>query len=313
MASDFKKASDQQVARLGGAQEKAATEVAQTLEDLSLMQELQKDFNQFESLHGTQKELAAQAQPYNRAGQLGREDQLALKELAGGEKRVGEGLDQVEQKLRRDAGAAGKLFPKAARSGQDLADKMAELRFASLARQATSEMLAANGDRSFRLAERLREEMEKLFTDAQQSGKCPSCEELDSYLRLNRGLKPGNNFAQMGRSQKPGLKPGPGQGQGQGEGDSGFAMADGSKVEVMGNEPRPQRGSANARQSSRQGAGLGVAELNQAVTQTAQAEVLKGLKLVNRQSGAVSSETPIEEYSDLVDHYFKTITTGKSP
>ena len=90
-------------------------------------------------------------------------------------------------------------------------------------------------------------------------------------------------------------------------------MADGSKVEVMGNEPQPQRGSANARQSSRQGAGLGVAALNQAVTQTDQAEVLKGLKLVNRQSGAVSSEAPIEEYSDLVDHYFKTITTGKNP
>ncbi|HXP62674.1 MAG TPA: hypothetical protein VN829_19395 [Dongiaceae bacterium] len=315
MASDFKKASDKQVARLGGAQEKAATDVAQTLEDMSLMQELQKDFNQFQALQGAQKELAAQTQAYNRAGQLGREDQLALKELAGGEKRVGEALDQVEQKLRRDASAAGKLFPKAARSGQDLADKMAELRFASLARQATSEMLAANGDRSFRLAERLRDEMEKLFTDAQsgQSGHCPSCEELDSYLRLNRGLKPGNNFAQMGRSRKSGLKPGRGQGQGQGEGDSGFAMADGSKEEVMGNEPQPQRGSANARQSSRQGVGLGVAALDKAVTQTDQAEVLKGLKLVNRQSGAVSSETPIEEYSDLVDHYFKTITTGKSP
>jgi hypothetical protein len=312
MASDFKKASDKQVARLGGGQEKAAKDVAQTLEDLSLMQELQKDFNQFQDLHGAEKALAGQAQAYNRAGQLGREDQLALKGLAGSEKQVGEGLEQVEQKLRRDATAAGKLFPKAARSGRDLADKMAELRLASLARQATSEMLAANGDRSFRLAERLRGEMEKLFTDA-QSGNGPSCEELDSYLRLDRGLKPGNNFAQMARSRKSGLKPARRRGRGQGEGQSGYAMADGSKVELMGNEPQAQPGSDNGQQSSRQGAGLGLAAPNQAATQTEQAEVLKGLKLVNRQSGAVSSETPIEEYSDVVDHYFRTITTGKSP
>ena len=40
---------------------------------------------------------------------------------------------------------------------------------------------------------------------------------------------------------------------------------------------------------------------------------LKSLNPVNRQSAAVSSETFIEDYSDLVDHYFKTITTRKSP
>ena len=315
MVSDFKRASDNQVARLGGAQDKAAKEVARTLEDLSLMQELQKDFNQFQDLHGAQKELAAQAQAYNRAGQLGREDLLALKELAATEKKVGEALDLLEQKLRQDAGAAEKLFPKAARSGRDLADKITGLRFASLARQATGQMLAGNGDRSFRLAERLRGEMEKLFTDA-QSGNCPSCQELDSYLKLRRGLNPGNNFAQMARSRKSGMNFGRGLGQGQGQGESGesgYAMADGSKMDVMGNEPQAERGNATARQSSRQGKGIGAAALNQAATQTDTADVVKNLNPLNRQSGAVSSETLIEEYSDLVDHYFKTITTGKNP
>jgi hypothetical protein len=315
MVSDFKRASDNQVARLGGAQGQAAKDVARTLEDMSLMQELQKDFNQFQDLHGAQKELAAQAQAYNRAGQLGREDQLALKELAATEKKVGEALDLLEQKLRQDAGAAEELFPKAARSGRDLADKITELRFASLARQATGQMLAGNGDRSFRLAERLRAEMEKLFTDA-QSGNCPSCQELDSYLKLQRGLNPGNNFAQMARSRKSGMNFGRGLGQGQGQGESGesgYAMTDGSKVDVMGNEPQAQRGNATARQSSRQGKGIGGAALNPAATQTDKADVVKNLTLLNRQSGAVSSETLIEEYSDLVDHYFKTITTGKNP
>lgn len=315
MASDFKSASDNQVARLGGAQDQAAKDVARTLQDMSLMQELQKDFNQFQDLHAAQKELAAQAQPYNRAGQLGREDQLALKELAATEKKVGQALDQLEQKLRQDAGEAGKLFPKAARSGRDLADKIAELRFGSLARQATGQMLAGNGDRSFRLAERLRDEMEKLYTDA-QSGNCPSCQELDGYLKLQHGLEGRNNFAQMARSRKFGVNFGRGLGQGSGQGESGesgYAMTDGSRVDVMGNEPQAQRGSASARQSSRQGKGIAAAALDPAATQTDKADVLKSLNPVNRQSAAVSSETFIEDYSDLVDHYFKTITTRKSP
>jgi hypothetical protein len=315
MLSDFKKASDDQVARLGGAQDKAAKDVARTLQDMRLMQELQKDFNQFQDLHGAQKELAAQAGAYNRAGQLGREDQLALKELAATEKKVGEALDGLEQKLRQDARAAGELFPKAAQSGRDLADKITERRFGSLARQATGQMLAGNGDRSFRLADRLRGEMEKLFTDA-QSGNCPSCEELDTYLKLQRGLNPGNNFAQMARSRKSGMNLGRSgdQGMGQGEsGESGYAMADGSKADVMGNEPRASQGNATARQSNRQGRGIGASALDQAAAQTDKADALKNLNPVNRQSSAVSSEALIEEYSDLVDHYFKTLTTRKNP
>ena len=40
-------------------------------------------------------------------------------------------------------------------------------------------------------------------------------------------------------------------------------------------------------------------------------DVLQGLNPVNRQSDAVSSETVIQEYQDLVDSYFKAITTRK--
>jgi hypothetical protein len=154
--------------------------------------------------------------------------------------------------------------------------------------------------------------MEKLFTDA-QSGNCPSCKELDGYLKLQRGLNPGKNFAQMARSRKSGMSMGRAPGQGMGQGESGEAMTDGSKVDVMGNEAQAQRGNATARQSSRQGKGIGAPALNQAATQTDKADVVKNLSPVNRQSGAVSPETFIEEYSDLVDRYFKAITTGKNP
>jgi hypothetical protein len=318
MLSDFKKASDEQVARLGGVGENGEQQIAQTLADMRQMQELQKDFNQFQALYQAQQELAGQAQAYNRAGQLSREDQLALKDLAATEKEVGEMLDQLAQKLRGDAHAAEKLFPKAAQSGADLADKIKEQRLSSLARQATSQMLAGKGDRSFRLADRLRSEMDKLFTDAEQGGDCPNCSELDSYLRLVRGMNPGQNFAQMARSKKFGMKPGQGKSRAEGtgvgqSGDSGYALKDSPMADIMGNEQRPQRGQTTARQSTRLGQGVGGIPGLDSGPHNDKPDGPKDLKPVNRQSGAVSAETTIEEYSDLVDSYFKAITTKKKP
>jgi ElaB/YqjD/DUF883 family membrane-anchored ribosome-binding protein len=313
MLEEFKKAADQQVAKLGGVQDETEKQVAQALEDMSLMQELVKDFNQFEALYKAQQELAAQVQAYNRAGQLSREDQLALKELAGTEKQVGELLDQLTKKLHDDAKAAEKLFPKAAQSGRDLANNIDGLRLPPLARQATSQMLASNGEQSFNLADRLRGEMEKLFGEC-KGGNCPAGNELDTYLKLQRSLNAGKSFAQMSRSQKfgrPGNSKGKGKGEGQG-GTSGFAEASGASVDVIGNEQAPSRGSAKARQSSRFGKGTGTLAANAGRSEAEKADVMKGLNPVNRQSGAVASETVIEEYNDLVENYFKAITTRKS-
>ncbi|MGD0745979.1 MAG: hypothetical protein ABSA45_12570, partial [Verrucomicrobiota bacterium] len=114
MLNDFKKASDDQVARLGQVNEETDKQIVQTLDDMSQMQELSKDFNLFESLYRAQQDLAQQTQAYNRPGQLNREDQLALKDLAASEKQVGDSLDQLQGKLRDDAKTAEKLFPKAA-------------------------------------------------------------------------------------------------------------------------------------------------------------------------------------------------------
>jgi ElaB/YqjD/DUF883 family membrane-anchored ribosome-binding protein len=315
MLSDFKKASDEQVAKLGGVQEETEKQIAQTLQDMSRMQELQKDFGIFEALYRAQQELAAQAQAYNRAGELSREDQLALKEMAATEKQIGDALGQLEEKLREDAKAAEELFPKAAQSGRDLADKISELRLQPLAQQATGQMLAGNGERSFTLAERLRSEMEKLFTEC-QGGNCPSGDELDNYLTLQRGMNPGRNFSQMSRSRKFGFGKGEGMGFATGEGmmgSSGYAVMDGSKLDVMGYEFAPSRGSATARQPSRLGKGAGTLAGTTTAADTDKADVVKGLNPVNRQSGAVASETVIEEYNDVVESYFKAITTKKKP
>ena len=221
LLEDYKKESDAQVSRLSGVHEESEKQVVQILDDLAPMQELVKDFNQFESLYRVQQELAAQTRAYNRAGQLSREDQLALEDLAATEKQVADLLQQLGGRLRDDARTAQKLFPKAAQSGRDLADKMEELRLHPLAEQAASQMLAGNGDQSFNLADRLRSEMEKLFGEC-QGGNCPSCNELDSYLRLQR-MSPGNNFAQMSRSRKFGGVSGKGSAEGQGQGGARWA------------------------------------------------------------------------------------------
>ena len=309
----LKRASDEQLARLGGVHEENEKEIVQTLDEMDQMQELIHDFNRFESLYRAQQDLADQSAAYNRPGPLGREDQLALKELASVEKEVADALGQLQGKLRGDAWAAEKLFPKAAQSGRDLADQIGQRRLEPLAQQATARMLAGSGDQSCDLAVRLRGEMEKMFSEC-QAGNCPSSDELDSYLKLQR-LNPNHNFAQMSRSRKFGVGAGRARAAGQGEGatgTSGYAMMDSPTLKVLGNESSPRNGAKASRQSSRLGKGAG-ALAGSGQADVAQSAALKGLNPVNRQSGAVSSETVIEEYNDVVENYFKAITTRKEP
>ena len=311
MLDDLKKASDEQVARLNGAHEEAEKEIVATLDQMDQMQELINDFNLFNSLYQAQQDLAAQSRAYDRPGQLSREDQLALKELASTEKEVADSLGRLRNKLRDDAATAEKLFPKAAQSGRDLADQIGQRRLEPLAQQATGQMLAGSGDQSSELAARLSEEMEKMFRQC-QSGNCPSGGELDSYLQLQH-LNPNNNFAQMSRSRKFGDSLGRGRANGEGEGamgTSGYAMADGSNLQVLGNEAKPRNGNRTSRQPGRLGQGAGVLAGN-GNDETAKPDAIKNLNPVNRQSGAVSSETVIEAYNDVVENYFKAITTKK--
>ena len=310
LLADLKQASDRQLAALGQTHDATEKEMVQTLEEMGQMQELVKDFNLFEALYRTQQDLAQQAQAYNRPGQLSREDQLALKNLAATEQQVAEALAQLQEKLRDDAEAAAKNFPKAAQSGRDLADKISGQRLEPLAAQTTGQMLAGDGEKSFQLADRLRGEMEKMFGDC-QGGNCPSGNELDAYLKLQR-LNPANNFAQMSRSRKFGFGKGQGMaGQGKGMlGTSGYAVVDGSTLDVMGNETSAKQGATAARQSSKYGKGAGALAAD-GRGETGKPDVLSGLNPVNRQSAAAASEAVSDEYHDVVEHYFKAITTKK--
>jgi ElaB/YqjD/DUF883 family membrane-anchored ribosome-binding protein len=308
---DFGKAAERQIANLSRSGKEIEKNVVEALKEMGPMQELIKDFNLFYVLHGAQKELAEQTAAYNRQGTLTREDQLALKDLASAEKQITDLLSELQGKLETDADAAEKRFPKAAESGRKLADQMQELRLANLGTQATGQMLAGNGERSFRLADRLREEMEKLMGQCNGNGNCPSSRELDQFLALCRALNPGRSFAQMAQSHNFGF--GNGQGMGlDGQGMSGMIASQiAGNPSLMGNERFAQNGAVTGRQEARQAKPhAGVAEAS-AGSEIEKADAIKGMTPVNRKSGAVSSEAAFQQYEDLVESYFRTITTQK--
>ena len=91
-------------------------------------------------------------------------------------------------------------------------------------------------------------------------------------------------------------------------GTSGFAVMDGSNPNVLGNESAARSGNTASRQSSHFGKGAGKLAAG-GKGGVEKPDVLKGLNPVNRQSAAAASETVIEEYNDVVDSYFKAITT----
>ena len=305
MLDDFKKAADEQLARLGATEQSTREEVAKPLEDLSLMHEIIKDINRFKELYAAQEELAKQAKAYDRPTPLTREDQLALKDLAAQQKMIGDQLDAVEQKLWEDGKAAQEKFPKAGESAQELAKQMGDLKLQTLANQTTREMLAGQGDKGAQLAENLRGEMEKLFSQCNgQEGEMGS--ELDQYLSIQRTMKPGSNFKQMMQTRKFGSGSKPGfNGQGNG-GSDGYAVTTGPNPNVMGNEP-------NITESDKaevSGNGRNKATPDGANPEVAldKPDVVKGVTPVNRESEAVQGETSIEQYSDLVEKYFKALT-----
>lgn len=323
MLDDFKQASDEQLARLGATEQETRDQVVKPLEDLSLMHEIIKDINRFKELYAAQQELAKQAKAYDRSPQppdgagsdktlekqepapLTREDQLALKDLAAHQKTIGDELDAVEQKMWEDGKAAMEKFPKAGQSAQDMAQKMGDLKFQILAKKATGEMLAGNGSNGAHLAENLRSEMEKLFSQCNAKGEDMS-NELDQYLSIQRGMKPGMSFKQMMQCRKfgTGSKPGFG-GQGNG-GSEGYAVAAGENPNVLGNETSI----SESEKAKLNGNGKNKASPNVADPKVAldKPDVVQGVNPVNRESEAVQGETSLEQYSDLVEKYFKALT-----
>jgi hypothetical protein len=306
MLQDFKKAADEQAERLGGkAEQQEEQKVTETLEDLSLMHEIVKDMNRFKELYEAQREVAGQMKAYDKPGQLSREDQLAMKELGAAQKAIGEELDAVEQKLWEDGKAAEQKFPKAAQSAKDLAQGIGDLDLRTLANKGSDAMVQGQGDKGAQLSNRMATGMEKLFAEQCQNPQPGMAGELDQYLSLTRGMKPGESFQQMGQSRKFGGTTGFKRGK-SGEGsEGGQAMTAGTQAPVLGNETAisndstlpSQKGISQARPDGRSG-----------MTALEKSDVAKDVKSENRQSDAVTSESIAERYRALVEQYFKAIT-----
>lgn len=313
MMKDFKQSSDEQVQRLGGAEAEARKDIEGTLQDLAALHELMKDFNRFEQLYEAQKALTEQARAYNRTTPLSREDQLALKDLAATERAVSEELERLKERLQKDAKAAEEKFPQAAQSARDLAEKMDEARMSQLASQCTGQMLGGKGAESFQLADRLREEMEKLFAECKGGGE-GAAQQADQYLRLSRGMNPGKTGQQMRQSRKFGRGQGEGfafgKGQQGADGEGGYAVMAEPSMDVLGGEARIERNSSD-RQVGQPSFGQGTSLAGARGPVLDKTDAMKNLKPVNRQSGAVTSESLFEEYSDIVDKYFKAIVKTK--
>jgi len=311
--SQLQKQAEAQAERLGAGEKKLEEMVAQPLEDLSRLHDLVNDVNGFEQLHQAQQALAEQTRAYQDKGPLNREDQLALKDIAAQQEAVREALSQLPAQLREHAKAAQDKFPKAAASGRALADAIEKNRLAPLAQAATEKMLGADGEQSALLAQRLEKDMARLF-DQSRDGNQESerSDELDQVLKPMMKGGSGSSLAQMEACQKfglgqnrfPRMSKSPGQGQG-----SGYSMNSSAQPTVLGSEMINPKGPKKSSKSSSDGSQSGEnAAATAAALKQDQPDVMKGLNPEDRKTGAISSEGAVEEYHEVVDEYFKTIT-----
>jgi cell division septum initiation protein DivIVA len=302
----------EQAERLGAREQELAETVTKPLEDLSRLHDLVNDFNAFKALYEAQHQLAEQIAAYEKRGPLGRDDQLALKELASREKEVREALEELPGMLREHAKAAGDKFPKAADSGRKLADAIEKARMSTLAGNATERMLDGDGERSAQLAKRLDEDMAKLFGECQGKGPGEKDDELDQYLKLSLGGGKGQSLAQLQECKKfgfsPGLFPRKGNGRGRGSG-SGTSQSTAPEMSVLGNEQLAQRGPKESSSKPGAGSATGAPAAGTAVAGAGEkGDILHGLNPADRQSVSVGGESAIEAYRPVVDEYFKAIT-----
>lgn len=298
-----------QAERLGATDKQLADSVTKPLADLSQFHDLVNDFNEFEQLFHAQQALSEQARAYQNKGPLSREDQLALKNLAAQQEEIRAALEQLPAALREHAQAAHATFPKAAASGDKLADAIEKGRLESLAKSATGSMLDGDGEQGALQAQHLETEMRNLFGQCNGSGQ-GSSDELDQYLKLTLSSGNGKSFAQMRQCRKFGPNSGefPGMGKGSGE-DSGYSMNAEQQPPVLGNEQFNPKGPERSSRMSGNGVQAGgLATGAPPAPQMDSPEVMKGVNPADRQSGAVHSEGAIEEYRSVVEEYFKTIT-----
>jgi hypothetical protein len=301
--ASLRKQADEQLAKLDQTQREAKDEVMPPIEDAALMNALINDMNHFKMLFEAQTAMTEQLKPMERKAEPSDTDKLALKQCAGTEKQMEQGLQKIIADLREHALAARQVFPKAAESARDMAAAMERADLSALAGRAAYPMLTGRGPDSYQSAEKLRQEMEKFFEDEpERSGAM--CKEMDTRLKLRRNLTAKNTFQQMAQSRKFGFGQGmTGSGmQGQG-GQNGYAASAGDNFGMLGGE-------TFAGDPSRSGVGgngqAKIAGTGQKMNFD-KADVLSGVPSANRATGSVQTENQLEGYRDAIDAYFNTI------
>ena len=308
--ADSAKAARKQHEKLARQKQVGEEQVRQPLEDLAALHELIKDINEFKALYEEQQELAEQTARFENQAELSPDDRMSLKEMAGRQRQVANGLTDLQEKLRRHADAAEEQFPKASQSARDLADAIGHDNLSDLGRESSHSMLNGEGEKSHTQATHLEEEMAKYISD------CANCQsqgqsELDHYLSLSMGSPPGNNFQQMMDSLC--FKPGAGQG-GSGIG-SGGSMATGTmpgqQMGLMGGRALLQ-GSIGRALAGGSGANGQFGKPGEPLAKVDGSETEKGSTSSTRETSTPDSQALLLEYQDLTDAYFRSLTTSQT-
>jgi hypothetical protein len=308
--ASFAEAGDAQAERLDPLREAAEQRLAEAIADADLIQQLLKAIGAYQELYGVQAQLAAQTAPYREAGPLDDEDKGSLRQMAGLERLVGEGLREVVKQLREGSERARETYPRAAQDALDIAEAIEAARLSPLADDGAATMLAGRGPESHERAEHLRQEMEKLM------GECSQCQggmggELEARLSLARGMSAGRTFDQMAQCRNFGLNLGPGGGMG--GGGMGFSGTMGTggpqagpQTSLLGGESLLGR---SARESATSSDGRALAESADPVPGREGDPAAAPPRQLQRPSEAIGGEAVPEEYGAVVEAYFRKLTS----
>ena len=307
--SELAKAAKEQHERLARDQQQGEDDIREPLKDLAALHELMLDVEQFKALYEEQTTLSEQTARFEQQSNLSAADRMSLKEMAGRQREVASGLEELKERLRRHADAAEEDFPKASQSARDLADNIGSDNLPGLGRTSSQSMLKGEGDNSHAQATHLKEEMEKYISE------CSSCQgsgqsELDKYLSISMGTPPGQNFQQMMDSLCFGM----GQNQGGGGFGSGGSMATGTmpgqQMGLMGGRAliNGPIGRALAGAPGSQGR-FGAPGAPIAKVDGSEAEL--GSESSTRTTDTPESQGLLQEYENLTEAYFRTLTQSK--
>lgn len=313
---EFGEEGEAQADRLDPAREEAEKRIAEALEDADLIQQLLKALAAYEELYRYQEDLASQTAAYKSGPEMSHDDRLALQQMAGTERLVGEGLEKIVESLRAAAARALDAYPEAAGDARDIAAAIEGANLSNLAGNAARTMLTGRGAASHDQAEHLREEMEKLM------GACGQCQggmgdEFTLRLKLMRQMLAGNTFSQMAQSRNFGLNPGQGMSMGGGGmGIAGFAGMGGPQMgpqtSLLGGESTLGRNAREESATPSKGKAAGTPSPEVAIADNPGDDSETGPSRNHQPARSATGEAMVDEYSDLVDAYFRKLTASKS-